>query len=56
MLQTLYYLKALGCFGCLSGLLGLLVAAICLVILLEVLGLSICDVWLIGERLCNLVQ
>ena len=54
MLQTLMQFKILGCFGCLSGLLGIVVAAVCLVVLLTVLGMKTCDLWLIGGPLCEL--
>jgi hypothetical protein len=54
MINSLLQLKMLGCFGCLSGLLSVVVAAVCLVILMTVLDINICDLWLIGEPLCGI--
>ena len=54
MIHSLLQLKFLGCFGCLSGLLAVVVAAVCLVVLLTVLGINACDLWLIGGPLCEI--
>jgi hypothetical protein len=54
MIQSLLQLKLLGCFGCLSGLLGIVVAAVCLIVFLTILGINTCDLWLIGEPLCEI--
>jgi hypothetical protein len=54
MMNALLQLKLLGCFGCLSGLLSVVIAAVCLVILMTILGINTCDLWLVGGTLCGI--